>query len=273
MAVRWTDNGARTWQSSPLNIDLAAVAAKSTTVDVGSLSIAAGSHGVVAVAGITAHLDLAKVLPAGVTALNGWAITDTGIDILAGGSSCPTGTSAFPSGRPAPPTTVAPVAGASSGPGQLRSSTCFRSDGSAVSVTPEQAHGVARSFTWPELGIDGDLLLAVEATPMTFWSADGASFQRVDAPLAHLGSVQVTTADDGFAMVAQRALGAGTTAAVLRSGDGRHWAAAAAAPVTALPCRARRGWRTSGAGRDRRRGANRRRVLTPRGGGPGCCRK
>ncbi len=220
VAVSLSDDSARTWRRTMLGIDLAAIAAKATNVAVGSLGIAAGTHGVVAVVGITAQLDLAKVLPAGVEAPNGWAPTDTGIDILGASDPCPAGTGPRP-GMPAPPTTLRPVA--VGGPGQLNNAVCYRPDGSAVSVTPQQGRGVDRSFTWAALGVGGDLLRAVQATPMAFWSADGVSFERVDAPLAHLSSLRVTAVGDGFAIAAQRSAAGSSSAVVLGSVDGRKW--------------------------------------------------
>ncbi len=230
LAVGWSDDAAQTWRRTKLDVDLAAIAAKTTDVEVGSLSIAAGPGGVVAVAGVTAQLDLAKVLPAGVDVPNGWAMTDTGIDILGSGSACPDGTTAGPPGMVMP--TIRP--GTAPRPGQLRNHACYRADGSQVLVTPEQSHSVERSFTWVELGIGGDVLRAVQGTPTAFWSGDGEAFERVDVPFGHLNSLQVTAAGTGFAMVGQELVGGATKAGMVRSADGRHWAAADGPPGIAL---------------------------------------
>lgn len=222
VAIHWTDDGASTWHRTMLGVDLAAIAAKSSSVQMGSMSIAAGEKGVVAVVGVTAQLDLTTVLPAGVGAPNGWAVGDGGIDILGAGTACPAGTTSRPGAPPGPPTTVRPVAGGA-GPGQVGASPCYQADGTPALVTPQQMRGVTRSFTWADLGIGGDLLRAVLGTPMAFWSADGMSFERVDAPLRGLSSAQVTTVGDGFVIVAQQNAGGISRAVALRSADGRRW--------------------------------------------------
>lgn len=223
VSIHWTDDGARSWHRTMLAIDVAAIAAKSTSVQMGSMSIAAGEKGVVVVAGVTALLDLTTVLPAGVSAPNGWAVGDGGVDILGAGSACPSGTtSALPGRSTGPPTTVRPVAGGA-GPGQVGVRACYRSDGTQVLVTPQEMYGVTRSFTWTDLGIGGDLLRAVKGVPLAFWSADGTSFERVDAPLAGLSSAQVTTAGGGFVIVAQENVPGASKTVALRSADGRKW--------------------------------------------------
>jgi hypothetical protein len=227
LSVHLTDDGARTWQRVPLAVDLAGIAAKSTMVQVGSMSIAAGDQGVVAVAGVTAQLDLAKVLPAGVSAANGWAMSEVGVDLLGTGSSCPAGTSVSPE-RGMPATTLSP--GTAAVPAQVGVFPCYRPDGTQVLVTAQAARGVERSFTWAELGVAGDLLQAVRATPMAFWSPDGVTFERVDAPLGGLGQVHVAATAEGFAMVAQESPAGGFKAVVLRSADGRRWSRAGQTP-------------------------------------------
>jgi len=229
LAVSWSDDAAQTWRRTTLGIDLVAIAAKAADVQVGSLSIAAGAGGVVAVAGVTAQLDLDKALPPGVDVPNGWAMTETGIDILGSGSSCPDGTT------PGSPGVVMPTVrpGTAPRPGQLRNTVCYRADGAQVSVTPEQGHGVERSFTWAELGIGGDVLRAVQGTPTAFWSADGEAFERVDAPFDGLNSIQVTALGSGFTMFGQQGqqmVGGVTKVGGMRSADGRHWSAVPGPP-------------------------------------------
>lgn len=103
-------------------------------------------------------------------------------------------------------------------------------------VAPQAVQGVVRSFTWEQLGIGGDLLAAVQGRPVTFWSQDGSAFQRTTLPDAHLNSVDVVAADDGFTLVAMSSApskeAAGTVA--LQSTDGRTWTALATPPLSGV---------------------------------------
>lgn len=236
LTVSWSDDGGRTWKRTALPVDVGAIASKASMVGVVSPRIAAGPHGVVAIATVTAELDLARVLPAGVTAPNGWALSDTGVDILGAGSDCPGGTSAQPAVVPAVPTTIRPGTAPTTVPGRTQPSICYPNGGGSTMVPPQTVHGVVRSFTWQQLGVDGDLLAAVQGRPMTFWSQDGSTFQRTSIPGTQLNTADVIADDDGFTLVATSSTtgkeASGTVA--LRSTDGRSWTAAGTSPLSGI---------------------------------------
>jgi hypothetical protein len=237
LTVSWSDDGAKTWKKTALPVDLRAIAAKATTVSVGTPRIAAGPRGVVAVASVNAELDLSTVLPAGVTAPNGYALSDSGVDILGPGSGCPAGSSAQPAGSPSPPTTIRSGTTPATTPGQVQATTCYPARGGTASmVTPQAAQGVVRSFTWAQLGVGGDLLQAVQGGAMAFSSTDGTTFERAALPDGRVGALDLVAGDDGFTLVGlTNAPGKAAAAIVLRSDDGRAWVRSAIPPVPGVP--------------------------------------
>jgi hypothetical protein len=194
--VGWSDDQTSTWHQTALPLDTASIEAKTLPDRGRTLKIAAGPHGVVASVVFSVTLDLPKLLPAGVTAPNGWAATDAGVDLLGPGSPCPAGTASLPPQVKVPPRLAV-------GPsGQVSPLRCFTTDGTAVSVSPQAGRGVVRSFTWAELGITGDVLRAVRSEPFVFFAKDGTTFSRVpfDAPTA-TGMTQLSADNSGFTLL------------------------------------------------------------------------
>ncbi|MPY92854.1 MAG: hypothetical protein GEV08_07220 [Acidimicrobiia bacterium] len=266
LLVGWSDDGGETWQRQALPVDLASIAAASTFSGAASTTVAAGPAGVLALTVITAELDVPALLPDGVGAPNGWAVTATGVDLLgsAGPVECPAGSSDRPAARPAPepavsdgagidgprpavaPSTSAPEEGGlgtdpqgstpPARPGRVGAKWCFDDGGRAVaSASPQEAQGVIASYTFAELGVDGDLLRAVRREPIAFLAAPGTTeFERVELPqLGPVASdVLLRSSEDGFELVAGSFVeGTGTSldVTVLRSEDGRSWVPTASA--------------------------------------------
>ena len=183
---------------------------------------------VVAIASLMAELDVPALLPAGQTAPHGWAITDTGVDVLGDGPRCPANTSSSPPGEPDKRGAIE-----ANEPDDARReypSACFKADGGAVKTTPQDSRGVAASYTWEQLHVDGDLLKAVRNDAIVFRAAAGSTdFKRIDAPaVGALGGPGLLESDgDGLLIVGQKSTISGnmdkTAATILRSGDGRTW--------------------------------------------------
>ncbi|HVE45369.1 MAG TPA: hypothetical protein VNA57_01295 [Acidimicrobiales bacterium] len=241
LLVGWSDDGGETWRKATLPLDMRAIAARSTSSGVSFTDVAAGAKGTVAVAVPYAVLDVNKVLPAGNTAPNGWAISDDGIDVLGPRSAnpCPAGTSDAPPGLPAPPPHEAPASPAQVPPppgetpatsappapdkpavrlarpqpattGEVHPTFCYRGESDPVEVTPQVAQGVTRHYTWDELDVKGDLLRAVRHQPVAFAADhDSTKFERVEVSGADeiYGPVTVHADDDGFDLVGARSSG------------------------------------------------------------------
>ncbi len=267
LVVGWSDDGGKTWRKAALPFDLQAIAGRSTSSGVSFTEVAGGPKGVVAVAVPYAVLDVTKMLPPGDSAPNGWAITDAGVDLLGprASSPCPPGTSAAPTGeemRPPPPAeappapdavppppeataTSAPPARATKPPvrmaraqpttGEVHPTFCYRGgpEDDPVEVSPQQAHGVTRQYTWEQLGVGEDLLRAVRNTPIAFAARPGSTkFERVDLPDVDGLHAPVTIQADnkGFDLFAARWGGRDLRLrngpppmALLHSDDGRQW--------------------------------------------------
>jgi len=240
-------------------MDTAAISSGTTGDAEEALSVATGAKGTVVATALGAELDLPRFLPPGVTAPNGWAVTATGVDILARSTAtCPAGT-AVQSGAPSPsgqvdavpcmppgsgsramlkalafappnditsatPTPASP--GIPSGVTQVGPNAVSRATPPAAStvtqVTPQAAYGVSRSYTWAQLGISADVQRAVLGAPFAYYSADGTTFTPVTLPVAAEAAGQITIAADadGFTLAASGALG---PAYVLRSTNGTNW--------------------------------------------------
>lgn len=220
LLVGWSDDGTRTWQRAQLPVDLGAVAARTTRSIVRSTAVAAGPAGTVVVGVLDASLDVHRSLPAGVTAPHGWAYGATGVDLLGPetGNPCPQGSSPPAAEvRPADPTGEVHPVWCAAGP----------EDRQGVLVSPQDARGVTASYTWEQLGVDGDLLRAVRRQPVAFFAAAGSDrFERVELPALDpvAGSLHLAASDAGFDLVTTTGEGALPPAlAVLTSGEGRSW--------------------------------------------------
>ncbi|MFN2609019.1 MAG: hypothetical protein ABR511_14195 [Acidimicrobiales bacterium] len=225
LVADWSDDGASTWHEVSLPLDVAGIAARSGAGGVAQTSVVAGPRGVVVLATLTADLDLAPLLPAGVTVPNGWAVSATGVDLLGTGPPCPTGMSPTPPGHSAPTTAVARP-GPGVAPGPIEAITCYAADGSRRTTTPQGAYGVSRSFSWDQLGVTADLATAVRRGTVAFWSADGSKFERIDLPGGPARPTGAVADETGFTVGMQTIspLAPSGSTAMLRSADGRHWA-------------------------------------------------
>ncbi|HEV2809588.1 MAG TPA: hypothetical protein VGV93_04215 [Acidimicrobiales bacterium] len=89
------------------------------------------------------------------------------------------------------------------------------------------------SFTWNDLGVDGDLQSAALGQPMAFAAPAGSTeFQAVDLGLDGLGGfgLSLHADDEGFLLVSPSVLSENEEATVLSSSDGRSWSAPADLP-------------------------------------------
>jgi hypothetical protein len=222
--VGYTDDKSGTWHQTALPIDTGAITAKASMLNGEVIKIAAGPKGVVAVALISAVLDIPKLLPAGVTAPNGWALSATGIDVLGTGPVCPVGTSSSKPGLSSRKAgVVVPTGESSPGPSQLSPTPCFAADGGSYAmVKPQTSRGVVASYTWAQLGVSGDLLQAAQGEPFVFFSTDGSTFKRIALPvsISSTALVQVAADASGFSLLMEDSSGA---ASVFHSTDGSTW--------------------------------------------------
>jgi hypothetical protein len=225
--VGYTDDKSGTWHQTALPIDTGAITTKASTVDGEVIKIAAGPKGVVAVAVISAVLDVPRLLSAGVTAPHGWALSATGVDLLGAGPACPVGTALIKPGSLAAAqkarAAVAATPIESTTPSQVSPTACFPSNGGSYTmVKPQTARGVIGSYTWAQLGVTGDLLRAVQGEPFVFFSTDGTTFKRVALPVTISSTALVHVAADasGYALLAEDSSGLAT---VFHSPDGSVW--------------------------------------------------
>jgi hypothetical protein len=259
LVVGWSDDGAKSWKTTVLPLDLAAIRSKTKGLYVTGAHLAAGNKGIVAVAGVSAELDVPKVLPAGVTAPNGWAITATGVDLLGPPKTdnpCPAGSQpaekfkmaqAAKSGDSTATTTPPPQSGligptmcvaenpsapnvAKGGPAKGPETRPITSVGT---LSPQAVRGVTASYTWAQLGISGDLLRAVQGQAFAFRADDGSTnFKRVALPTTDPigGALLVQATTSGFDLIGTTigADKANPKVVVLHSPDGENWTNAAA---------------------------------------------
>lgn len=228
LMVGWSDDGAKSFQRNRLPLDTAAIAAKSIRSGVTDTEVATGPTGTVAVAKLYSTLNVRALLPAGVTAPNGWTTSATGVDLLGPGTApaCPA-----TEGQGATATTVVPRGG-DPRPGEIEPTWCGDENGMTAQFGPQEGRGVTASYTWAQLGVDGDLLRAVLGQPVAFFAPAGSTaFERVELPgLSGIspGPVVLESGDEGFDLL----VGSGgakpgdprsTTMTVLHSDDGRAW--------------------------------------------------
>lgn len=224
----WSDDGAKSWRQSPLPIDVAAISAVSQYVGQVPPKIVSGPKGTVAVANVATELDVPRVLPEGVTAPNGWAITGAGVDLLGPRpeNPCPEGTATAPPGgeekvrlmRDQPQRRINAV-------------WCFRPDGTTVIVPTHEVYDVTRSFTFEELGVRGDALDAVLRRPFVFSAAPGSTdFKRYELPadVVDISSLLLDADEDGFRLSVSSSNPEAATGSnlLLTSSDGRRWSVA-----------------------------------------------
>jgi hypothetical protein len=235
LVVGWSDNGGRDWARRNLPVDVRAMAAKTRRIGVGQVEVAATDQAVVAVASFIGELDVPALLPDGQTAPNGWVTTDNGVDVLGDGPECPAGTSSTPpderGSKPRRQETN------NEPPGEQYSYECFKADGTAESVSPQDSRGVKASYTWEQLGVNDDLRRAVRNEPFVFVAAAGTTdFTPATVPAlsGKLGNALLDTNGDGLLLVVNergdlKSRGE-PKSVVLRSTDGRTWSAAPTPP-------------------------------------------
>jgi hypothetical protein len=228
----WSDDGAKTWSKQALPLDFSALDPSLNNVGVSSASIAAGSHGSVIVAQLSAPLNVQSLLPAGVTTPHGYFQTDKGVEILGADKPCPAGTSATaPASSKFATNGLRAKAAAKLGAAGLATvKVCFGADGTLRSLAPDQAHEVVRTLTWHDLGVTGDVLAVVRGDAFVFAARPGSTkYERVDLPqLTNVASFAIAATDDGFDLVAaldaKNPSGASTGGMIaLHSTDGRNW--------------------------------------------------
>jgi hypothetical protein len=234
LVVGASDDGGRNWSHQALPVDIRAISAKSRQVFVYATDVATTPDATVAIAALNADLDVPMLLPPGQSAPHGWAITDSGVDVLGDGPACPAGTSDTPPNVPAEKRAAVQAQQKDNQPGREYPHECYGTDGSSRTVTPQESRGVTASYTFDQLQVGGDLLKAVQGEPFAFRAAAGSlNFERVDsAPVAALDGPGMLDRDgDGLILVGQKRGGPQTkrgvsAPVVLRSVDGRTWTAA-----------------------------------------------
>ncbi|HYD09763.1 MAG TPA: hypothetical protein VEA78_06645 [Acidimicrobiales bacterium] len=215
LRVGSSDDG-ETWDTAALDIDVAAVAEHAQHLSWTQREIATSEEGVVlAMVALRAELDVPELVPDA----ERWAITPDGVDVLGERTTEPDCGDGEHAGRSDEGVT---------GPHRVWPDWCS-DDTSSREVPPQETHPVERSYTWDELGVEGDLLDAVLARPHVFRSVDGASFDRVDVPIPD-GAVSwyaLEGGSDGFDLAISQGIGpsSGSTTTLLHSDDGSAWSA------------------------------------------------
>ena len=201
LVAGWSDDGGKTFSKKVLPVDWSGIEGHSTTAELLNTQIASSSKGTVVTATIAAALDVPHLLPGGATAPDGWATTANGVDVLGpekATTPCPAGMS---SARDAKAVDAAGGKRVMTGEQpdtrpksrEVEAEWCFANGakGEGVMVSPQEARGVVRSYTWSDLGVTGDLLGAASHQLFGFFAPSGSDdFTRVD-----LGGVR---ADSNF---------------------------------------------------------------------------
>jgi hypothetical protein len=223
MLIGSSDDGGASWQTGGVDIDLAGIAEHSTSMSWAQRDVATSGDAVVALVGVHAELDVRELLPEGDDAPNGWAITSTGIDVLgpAPDEPCPKG-----GGARTAPTAI----GNEPPPARVWGYTCDDGSGGYTTTSPQDAHGVERSYTWDELGVSGDLLDATLGHPSAYVRTADGTFQRVEIPATdtEAGWSTLTGGAAGFDIIVNPADGSAPTR--LHSADGVTWTQGAPLP-------------------------------------------
>lgn len=218
LVIGWSDDEGGTWRKAALPVDLKDTRA-TRWGGVTSTAVAAGPRGVLAVAAFGADLDVPALLPAGVTAPNGWSTTATGVDIVGAPKkgACPDGMNAAD---------VKPPPGDQAG--EVPPVWCTAGDKRGVPIAPQAAFEIVGSYTWEQLGVQGDVLRAVRRQPMAWFAEPGSTqFRRVELPDVGgiAGGLEVAAHANGFDIlgVTGDRFGAESKLALLQSADGRTW--------------------------------------------------
>ena len=247
LMVGWSDDGARTWAKARLPLDLDGLMGQTVRLSITGTTVASGPDGTVIAGVLDGALDVPALLPAGVTAPDGWSTTAKGVDILGPERDgvCPAGT-LTPEAVMARQGENVKVVPREAEVGEVYPTACIPEAEDAtkllgrenmVRMSPQDARGVVASYTWDQLGVDGDLLRAVRRQPVVFFAEPGSTdFGRVDLPDLDpvSGPILLDAGDRGFELVATTGTlmsfkgMEGVQVMVLHSEDGRAWTAAPA---------------------------------------------
>lgn len=251
-------DGGATWDDLALPLDLAALEARYPgEIGVGGIDVAAGPGGVVAAVTVRAVPDIEDRLPPGavIDLDNGWSMGANGVTVYgpvpdgppAGGSS-PSGASP-PVTVPTPPPPVAPSTTTLSPTSPDSTSTTDPTateatapeaatavDGRGLVVTgddqgEDREPPVVATYTWEELGVEGELLDLLTPRVHLLAAPDGTTFEEVTLPTdGGTVSAAVLATGDGFLALVQRFDEATGTDSVspFASTDGQAWEASGA---------------------------------------------
>ena len=222
LVAGWSDDDGATFNRTALPLDLRALAANGTMVRVNGARVASGPKGTLIAVTLAASLDVRRLLPDGEDAPNGWVITGTGVDVLGDERN----------GCDAELEKLEQMESV----GDLTGFTCPRGGQGDGALTAQEIFGVTGSYTFDQLGIEGDLLDAVRRQIAVFHAAPGATeFERVQSPStkAVYGPAYVEAHDGGFEVIASseaEASGGPQGIVHLHSGDGRSFGQASTLP-------------------------------------------
>lgn len=243
-------DGGATWEDLALPLDLAGLRARHPgEISVSGLDVAAGPAGVVAAVTVQAAPNIEARVPAGVELDldNGWSWDTSGVTIYGApeAASLPTGAPPAAAPPPPPPAAVAP----SAVPPPLaepasEASTTVPAEASPAPVEaveerdqqPESRGAVGEppvvaTYTWAELGVEGELLELITPRVHLIAAPDGADFREVtvDVDAGRVSSTATVLATpDGFLALVQRFDEATDTESIrpFASVDGLAWEAA-----------------------------------------------
>lgn len=249
-------DGGATWDDLTLPLDLADLEASYPgEIVVSGIDIAAGPGGVVAAVTVQAMPAIEDRVPPGdvIDLDNGWSMGAGGVTVYgpvpdepsAGGSSPPVAPPPTAVPTPVPPPVLPPVppppATSTTGPTATEATAPEPATSTPVHarevVVTGDAQGavqeppVVATYTWEELGVEGELLDLVTPRVHLLASPDGTTFEEVTLPTdgGAVGAAVLAT-DDGFLAFVQRFDEATGTDSVspFASTDGRAWEAAGA---------------------------------------------
>jgi hypothetical protein len=253
VSVEANTNGGSDWQGKDLPLDLSAPDGALTAYNT-ALSLAVGPSGAVAVVGINADLDVAKLLPG--VKVGDWTATSDGVDLLGARNTAVCGSTSGSDATVQAKTEAQRAAAYKAGgavtytprtitgtqiptSAQLQDVACFDSSGQNTGELPaDQAFKVTGTYSWSSLGLSPQAILAVQGepivfyAPVNFYSSSSPGFRQVDLPVdVQSADLELTSGPSAFALVAPEGDGAGPNV-LLTSSDGQTWTAGADLPAS-----------------------------------------